>query len=76
MRAIKSEEKNNIRRDNKQHPRKPDIPMYIPPCRLDNVNSEQGMSTLSTGAVAEWIERLPRSREVAGSSPGCTKPKV
>jgi len=33
-------------------------------------------SLLHTGAVAEWIERLPRSREVAGSSPGRTKPKV
>ena len=29
-----------------------------------------------TGAVAEQIERLPRSREVVGSSPGRAKPKV
>ena len=29
-----------------------------------------------TGWVVEWIERSPRNREVAGSSPGRANPKV
>ena len=30
----------------------------------------------TTGCVAEWIDRSPRSREVAGSGPGGAKPKA
>ena len=40
------------------------------------VDISNSFSIDHTGAVAERIERLPRSREVVGSSPGHTKPKV
>ena len=30
----------------------------------------------TSGCVAEWLERSPRSREVVGSGPGRAKPKT